>query len=141
MFKEILEELLKTMKESEQTEVFMREYIASEHLRLASLDDKPSLCGTPACIIGEQALKFNYEVFPTRDSRGVFDYFIDIQYTGSKACDSLLGGSSLWYSIVGATAATRRHYAQHSAEFTEDELELKHLHVDNPKLEDVILFL
>jgi len=142
MLKTMLETLLETMKASEQTEVFMREYISSADLILTPLVDKPSLCGAPACILGEQALKFNYDVFPITYGEEVLGYIRDIQEAGDRECCLLLGFPNLWHAIVGALAPTRMHFAERSALFTDKELkELKHLHVGNPKLEDVILFL
>jgi len=142
MLKTMLEELLETMKESKQAEVQMADYIKSPILAGIVIESLAPVCGTPACIIGEQALKHIRDGVAEDTSDTVAQYAGMLDCRGINLCAKVLGSPNLWWSVVGAEAYFRRGTALASGLFTEEEVEeLKHLQADNPKVEDVILFL
>lgn len=125
---EMLETLEETMLNSSQRRLSMDSWFTG---------DQDSKCGYAACVMGEQALKENYEMFPFKGRvdcmADLLSYARRISLNLDYACIDVLGGGNLSISIHAGDPEERYQQAFFSGLFKRSELEnIPHITRDKP---------
>ncbi|ARB11226.1 hypothetical protein HOR87_gp10 [Marinomonas phage CB5A] len=145
----MLETLSKTMQESAQRHLSMHTWYEK--------NNKHS-CGYAACVLGDQALQGNYEVFPFEEKSITSDsWFLDLYSNRISvhlrvACRLALRGrfpnisdtlgASLAKSVYGTVVIVRKLEAMDSTLFTQKEVSgFRHLTEEYPTPEDARVYI